>query len=55
MNLTTTQITQAGLGIALCFAAYKLIDHPAIKTGAIAIAAVIAARKAPILSRALAV
>lgn len=54
MNLTTSEITKMGLAIGLCFAAYKFVDHPAAKTGALAIAAVIVAKRLPYVGDALA-
>ena len=54
MNLTTSEITKMGLAVGLCFAAYKFVGHPAVKTGAIAIAAVIVAKRLPYVGDALA-
>lgn len=53
MNLTTSEITKIGLAVGLCFAAYKFIGHPAVKTGAVAIAAVIVAKRLPYVGDAL--
>lgn len=54
MNLTTSEITKMGLAVGLCFAAYKFIGHPAVRTGAVAIAAVIVAKRLPYVGDALA-
>lgn len=53
MNLTTTQITRMGMALAICAAAYKLIDNGAVKTAAVAVAAVIVAKQVPYVQDAL--
>lgn len=52
--MTQTEMTKLAMAVGLCFAAYKFAPHPAVKAGAVAVAAVIVARRAPILKDALA-
>jgi hypothetical protein len=54
MNMTTEEMKKLGLALAVCFAAYKFIKHPALQAGALAVGAVIVAKRAPVLSAALA-
>lgn len=53
MNLTSSDITKMGLALGLCFAAYKFVGNPLVKTAAIAVGAVIVARQAPLVGPAL--
>ena len=53
-SITSSEYGKLAMAIGICFAAYKFGKHPAIQTGAIAVAAVIAAKKVPVLSAALA-
>jgi hypothetical protein len=53
-NLTSSEAGKLAMAVGICFAAYKFGQHPAIKAGAIAVAAVIVAKKVPVLSSALA-
>jgi flavin-dependent dehydrogenase len=47
-------LMKIGMAVGICFAAYKFGQHPAIKAGAIAVAAVVVAKRVPVLSTALA-
>jgi hypothetical protein len=51
---TQSEMMKLGMAVGICFAAYKFAPHPAVKAGAIAVAAVIVAKKAPVLKDALA-
>jgi hypothetical protein len=53
-NLTSSEAGKLAMAVGICFAAYKFGQHPAIKGGAIAVAAVIVAKRVPVLSAALA-
>lgn len=53
MNLTTTEITKAGLGLAVCYAIYRFVAHPAAKAAALGVAGVIVAKRLPYVSEAL--
>lgn len=52
--MTQSELMQLGMAVGICFAAYKFIHNPALKTGALAVGAVIVAKKVPVLSAALA-
>ena len=54
MNLTTSQLTKLGIAVGICYGVYRFVDKPAVKTAAIAVAAVIVARQAPFVGPALA-
>lgn len=51
--MNQAEMMKLGMAVGLCFAAYKFAPHPAVKAGALAVAAVIVARKVPVLSVAL--
>lgn len=51
---TQAELMKLGMAVGICFAAYKFIKHPALKTGALAVGAVIVAKKVPVLKDALA-
>ena len=53
MNLTSSQITKLGLGLGICFAAYKF-GPPPVKAMALGVAGVIVGKQVPYLSSALA-
>jgi hypothetical protein len=53
MNLTSSEITKLGLAVGLCFAAYKFSGNGTVKTAAVAVAAVIAAKRLPYVGEAL--
>lgn len=53
MNISSSQITKLGLALGVCFAAYKFVSHPLVKTAAVAVGAVIVAKNAPITGPAL--
>lgn len=53
MNLTSSEITKAGLGLAVCFAIYKFVPHQAAKAAALGVAGVIVAKRLPYVSDAL--
>lgn len=52
--MTQDQMMKLGMALAACFVAYKFVGNPAVKAAAIAVGAVIVARKTPVLSAALA-
>ena len=52
--MTQSEMMKLGMAVGICFAAYKFAPHPAVKAGAVAVAAVIVAKRVPILSAALA-
>lgn len=54
MTTQQTEWMKLGMAVGACFVAYKFGPHPAIKAGALAIGAVIVAKKAPVLKEALA-
>lgn len=53
MNLTSSEITKLGLALGLCYAAYKFVSNPTVKTAAVAVGAVIVAKKLPFVGDAL--
>lgn len=53
MNLTSAQLTSLGMALGVCFVAYKFVGNPAVKTAALAVAAVIVAKRAPVIGAAL--
>lgn len=55
MNLSTQQLTNIGLGLAVCFGVYKFVGHPAAKAAALGVAGVIVAKQIPFVQDALAV
>lgn len=55
MNLTTSQLTKLGVALGICYAAYRFVDKPQVKTAAVAVAAVIVARQVPYVGDALAI
>jgi hypothetical protein len=52
-TLTTSQITRMGLALGICAAAYKFVSHGAVKTAAVAVAAVIVGKHLPYVGDAL--
>lgn len=52
-SMSKEEMMKLGMAVGLCYAAYKFIQHPQLKVGAVAIGAVIVARKLPILGAAL--
>ncbi|MEH6434238.1 hypothetical protein [Massilia sp. DD77] len=52
--LTQSEMMKLGMALGICFAVYKFAPHPALSAGAIAVGAVIVAKKAPVLKDALA-
>lgn len=54
MNLSSSKLTSMGLALGVCFAAYKFIGNPMVKTAAVAVGAVILAKNAPVVGAALA-
>jgi hypothetical protein len=55
MNLTTSQLTKLGTALGICYGVYKFVDKPAVKTAAIAVAALVVARQVPYVGDALGV
>ncbi len=55
MNLTTSQLTKIGVALGVCYGLYRFVDKPAVKTAAVAVAAVVVARQVPYVSDALSV
>lgn len=53
MNMTSSEITKAGLGLAICFAIYKFVPHQAAKAAALGVAGVIVAKRLPYVSDAI--
>jgi hypothetical protein len=53
VNLTSSQVTKLGLALGVCFAAYKFVSNPMVKSAAVAVGAVIIAKNAPITGPAL--
>lgn len=53
MNLTSSEITKAGLGLAVCYAIYKMVNHQAAKAAALGVAGVIIAKRLPFVSDAM--
>lgn len=53
MNLTTADMTKLGIALGICFAAYKFVPNPAIKAAALAVGAVVIAKRVPYVSAAL--
>jgi hypothetical protein len=53
MNLTTSQLTKLGIALGICYGVYRIVDKPEVKTAAIAVGAVIAARQLPFTGPAL--
>ena len=53
MNMTSSDMKTLGMALAVCFAAYKFGPHPAIKAAALAVGAVIVAKRVPFVSAAL--
>ncbi len=54
MGMTQAEMMKLGMALGVCFAAYKFISHPVAKAAAVAVGAVIVAKRAPVLSAALA-
>jgi hypothetical protein len=52
--MNQADLMKLGMAVGVCFAAYKFGQHPAIKAGAIAVAAVIVAKRVPVVGPALA-
>lgn len=52
--MTQAEMMKLGMALGICFAAYKFVGNPLVKSAAIGIGAVIVARKVPVLSDALA-
>lgn len=52
--MSQAELMKLGMAVGLCYAAYKFAPHPAVKAGALAVAAVIVAKRAPILKDSLA-
>jgi len=53
MNLTSTDMKNLGIALGLCFAAYKFGPNPAIKAAALAVGAVVVAKRVPYVNAAL--
>ena len=53
MNLTTSQLTKIAIALGGCFAAYKFVDHPAVKAMALGVAGVIVGKNVPYIQDAL--
>jgi len=53
MNMTSADMTKLGIALGVCFAAYKFGPSPAIKAAALAVGAVIVAKRVPYVSAAL--
>ena len=54
MNLTQSDLMKLGMALGICFAAYKFGPSPALKAAALAVGAVVVAKRVPILTDALA-
>jgi hypothetical protein len=57
MNPRATQsqsLVSTALAVGICYALYRFVDKPAVKTAAVAVAAVIVAQRLPIVGAALA-
>jgi hypothetical protein len=52
--MTQTEMMKLGIAVGICFAAYKFAPQPAIKAAALAVVAVVVAKRVPYLSDALA-
>lgn len=52
--MTQQQLMQLGMALGICYAAYRFSSNSAVKAAAIAVGAVIAAKRVPVLSTALA-
>ncbi|MTV36276.1 hypothetical protein [Duganella radicis] len=52
--MTQTEMMKLGMALGICFAAYKFVGNPLVKTAALAVGGVIVARKVPVLTDALA-
>lgn len=53
MNLTSSDLKTLGIALGVCFAAYKFGPNPAIKAAALAVGAVVVAKRVPFVSAAL--
>jgi hypothetical protein len=54
MNLTTSQLTKLGMGLAVAIAVYKFAPNAAVKAAALGVAGTIVAKQIPYVSDALA-
>jgi|PersoiStandDraft_1058852.scaffolds.fasta_scaffold17975_2 hypothetical protein len=52
--MTQAEMMKLGIALGACFAAYKFVGNPLVKGAAIAVGAVIVAKRVPYLSAALA-
>lgn len=52
--MTQDAMTKLAMAVGICYAAYRFVGNPALKAGAIAVGAVIVAKRLPILGAALA-
>lgn len=52
--MTQVELTKLGIALGICYAAYKFVGNPMVKGAAVAVGAVIVAKKVPYLSAALA-
>lgn len=53
MNLTQSEMTKLGMALAACFVAYKFVGNPLVKSAALGVAAVIVAKRVPVVGPAL--
>lgn len=53
MNLTSSQLTKLAIALGGCFAVYKFVDKPEVRTMAIGVAGVIIGRQLPYIKDAL--
>lgn len=43
------ELMKVGMALAICYAAYKFIPHPAAKAAALGVAGVVIAKRTPVL------